>query len=89
MFSLVHVCKEMPDHMQHFEADFNAIVNGTHSQMYGGKDIKSYSLYPLRNGKVEGSIAWYYESQLTLCDHQDKAWAEQAIEDHNFDDANS
>ena len=83
-FSFVHVCKKMPKEMSHFESDFDAIVEGTYSQLYGGKDINSYSLYMLEKGKIIDNIAWYYEKQLTLLSEQNKDKAEQMIEDYNF-----
>lgn len=83
--SFVKVCNEMPDCMKHFESGFDAIVCGTYSQLYGGTNIRSYSLYMLRDGAIVNRISWYLESQLTLLTSQDKDRAEQMIEDYNFD----
>ena len=65
--SKVAVCKEMPASMSHFESGFNAIVEYTYAQKYGGDNVDSYSLIVL-NEKDEpiNSISWYYENQLTL-----------------------
>jgi hypothetical protein len=83
-YSFVHVCKEMPPYMKHFHCDFDAIVGYTYSQKYGGKNIKSYSLYQIANGKVVNSIAWYDESQLTMLENQSKEKAEEMIEQYNL-----
>lgn len=84
--SFVRVSKKMPRCMSHFPSGFLAIVEGTYSQLYGGRDIKKYSLYMIQKGKVTDEIAWYEEGQLTLANRQDKAKAEQMIEDYNFAD---
>ena len=80
----VRVCKEIPNHMRYFESDFDAIINGTHSQIYGGDDINSYSVYVIDGGKIINTISWYKEDQLALLDDQDAEKAEQMIEDYNF-----
>lgn len=80
----VHVCKEMPSCMDHFDSDFNAIVCGSYSQLCGGADIKSYSLYKIESGKVVNCIAWYKEDQLTLLDDQNRDKAELMIEEYNL-----
>ena len=82
--TFVKVSDKLPDCMSHFPCGFIAIVNGTYSQIYGGRNIESYSLYVVENGKVVNSIAWYYEDQLTELPEQDRAKAENMIEDYNF-----
>jgi len=84
--SFIHVCKELPDDMSHFENDFDGIVCGTYSQEYGGGNIKDYCVYKLENGKIVDQIAWYDESQITLSDHQDRDKAEEMIEKYNLGD---
>ena len=84
--SFVHVCEEMPPYMSHFEKGFDAIVEGTYSQLYGGKDIKSYSLYQIEEGRIVDHISWYEENQLTLLPEQDRDKAESMIEEYNFKD---
>lgn len=65
--SKVAVCKEMPSYMAHFDSGFNAIVEYTYAQKYGGDDIDSYSLIVLdENDNPINSISWYRENQLTL-----------------------
>jgi hypothetical protein len=64
----VKVADEMPPTMAHFPKGFEAIVEYSCAQKYGGNDIKSYSLIMLADGKPVNSIAWYYEHQLTLLD---------------------
>lgn len=82
--SFVHVCKDMPKQMSHFDSDFDAIIEGTYSQLYGGTDIDSYSIYMIKDGKVVNCIAWYKENQLTLLKKQDRKKAEEMIEEFNF-----
>lgn len=84
--TFVHICKEMPSHMSCFESDFDAIVNGTYSQLYGGKDIDSYSLFVLRGDgkKIIDKISWYKECQLTALEKQDSKLAEELIEKYHM-----
>lgn len=82
--SFVSVCKNMPPEMVHFDSNFTAIIDGTYSQIYGGTDIDSYSLYKIEEGKVVNRISWYRESQLTLLEDQDKDKAEDMIEEYNL-----
>lgn len=82
--TFVHVSKEMPKCMAHFASDFDAIIDGTYSQLYGGSDIKQYSIFKIKDGKVVNSISWYYESQLTALDSQDREKAEDMIEEYNL-----
>lgn len=83
-FTFVHVCKEMPEHMSHFESDFDAIIKGTSSQLDGGKDIEQYSVYRLKNNKIINEIAWYYESQLRALKKQNRLKAEELVEKYNL-----
>ena len=62
----VKVADEMPEYMSHFPKGFEAIVEYTYGQKYDGEDYDNYSLIVLEKGKPINSIAWYYESQLTL-----------------------
>ncbi len=84
--SFVRVCKEMPPCMSHFESDFDAIVEGTYSQLYGGKNITDYSLYQIKDGEIVNTLAWYKEYQLALIDDNNRDKAEQMIERYNFKD---
>ncbi len=84
MFSFVHVTKDLSWSMKHFDCDFDAIVGGTYSQIFGGTNINSYKLYQLKDGEIYQPIAWYYEDQLTLLSEQNREKAEQMIEDYNF-----
>jgi hypothetical protein len=82
--SFVYVTKDMPPWMSHFDSDFDAIVAGTYSQLYGGKNISSYSLFKIEGGKVVNNISWYDEYQLSLLPDQDKDKAESMIEEYNM-----
>lgn len=67
--SKVHICKNMPKSMFHFENNFDAIVEYTYAQKYGGNNIDSYSVIVLNDsGQPINSIAWYHENQLSLLD---------------------
>ena len=80
----ISVCKEMPTSMSHFESGFNAIVEYTYAQKYGGDDIDNYSLIVL-NDKDEpiNSISWYNENQLTLIS-DDVSKGKEIIEKYEF-----
>ena len=82
--AFVHVCKDMPPWMAHFDSDFDAIIDGTYSQLYGGRDVDSYSLFQIEDGQVVNHISWYKEEQLTLLPKQDQGKAEQMVEDYRF-----
>lgn len=84
-YQFVHVDKEGGDGV-HFSihGDFDAIVRGSYSDLYGGKDISSYSLYILRKGCVVDSMAWFQEWQLSLWDTQDQDHAAAMIEAYNL-----
>ena len=63
--NLVHIAKDLGECMSHFENDFDAIILGSYSDLYGGNDTNSYSIMVKETGN---SISWYYESQMTLID---------------------
>ena len=86
ILTFVHVCKEMPKEMSHFDSDFDAIVEGTYSQLCDGKDVDSYALYQIKDGKIVDNISWYKEDQLTALPNQDKGKAEEMIESYNFEE---
>ena len=65
--SRIKVDDEMPSHMSHFPAGFEAIVEYTYAQRYGGSNVDGYCLIVLdKNGKPINVTAWYEENQLTL-----------------------
>ena len=69
--SLVHVDKDMPPMMIHFNSDFDAIIQYSYEQEYGGGmedgEEHKYSLIVLNeSGQAINEVAWYYEHQLTL-----------------------
>jgi hypothetical protein len=86
MLSFVHVCKEMPSMMSHFESDFDAIVECTYAQKYGCNEssLKDYSLYKIKDGKIVNNISWYYEHQLTLLPEQDTEKALKMISEYTI-----
>ena len=74
----------MPPMMSHFDSGFEAIIDGTYSQIYGGDNIDSYSLFKIENGKIVNHISWYKENQLSLLEVQDRDKAEDMIEEYRF-----
>lgn len=67
--SRVKVCDEMPPWMTHFPSGFEAIVEYSYAQKYGGDDVTDYSLIQLSNeNQPINGIAWYKSDQLTLLD---------------------
>jgi hypothetical protein len=70
--------------MSHFACDFDAIVDGTYSQLHCGDDIDSYFLYKLIDGKIVDHCGWYKECQLTQIDIHDRNIAEDMIEVYNL-----
>ena len=80
----VRVCRDLPPSMSHFHSDFDAIVKGSYSQIYGGDNIKEYSLYMIKDGRVVDNISWYSEEHLTLDACQDRDKAEDMIEEYNL-----
>jgi len=81
----VHVCKEMPSDMSHFDSDFDAIVEGTYAQLHGGRDVDSYSIYKIRGGRIVNTISWYEEYQLTSLEEQDKKLAKAMIKTYRLE----
>lgn len=86
MFSFVKVCKkeDLPIYMSHFDWGFDAIVAGSYSQLFGGKNVYSYSLHKIKEGKIVDTISWYEEGQLTLLDENNRDKAEEMVEEWNF-----
>lgn len=78
----VKVDKKMPSFMFHFPSDFEGIIEHTYAQKFWGDDVKSYCLTVLKDGKPINSIAWYYESQLTLISDDIQAGL-KIIEEYN------
>ena len=60
--------KEYDKHFALFGMEFDAIVEYTYFQKYGGGEDnrKDYSVYVLKNGKIVSSVSWYDEDQLTF-----------------------
>jgi hypothetical protein len=59
--SRVHIAKDLGPTMSHFESDVDATVQYVYAHAFGGDNVTSYSL----NIDGYGSVAWYYENQLT------------------------
>lgn len=82
--SFVRVKKSKDPTRLHFEGNFLAIVEGTYSQLYGGRNIFDYSLYVLDDGKIVNTVAWYPEKDLVLLARQSRKRAEAMVEKWNF-----
>lgn len=83
-FSFVHVQKEMPEWKSHFDSDFDAIVLGSYSQLYGGDNIKSYSVAMTYEGVIINVISWYDDDQLSLLEKQDSLMAQEMVEEYHL-----
>jgi hypothetical protein len=88
MYSFVHVCKNMPEIMRSFPADFDAIIEGSYSQLCDNQNIKEYSLYQINNGIIVDLIAWYKECQLVLLNRQDRLMALEMVEQYLYSRCN-
>ena len=74
----VHVSKDMPIYMDHFEKDFDGIVDHYNN--------KEYSIAVIEDEKVVNSISWYEENQLTSVEEvtlENIVKGLQMIEDYN------
>jgi hypothetical protein len=81
----VYICKNLGENMSHFTKDCNAIINYTYSEIYGGNDIKSYSLLILDNeDKPINMCSWYEEWQLTLISDFDIDIGCEMLEEYNL-----
>ena len=77
-----------------FPRGFKGIVDGTYSQIYGGKNITSYGIFRL-DFQLEGSHlwvgnkiidrhAWIEERHITALKRQNRRRAEEMIEEYNL-----
>jgi hypothetical protein len=77
---LVMIAKDLGSSMQHFTADCRAIVIASYNEQFGGGAGDGEHTYTVFvEGK--GETAWYYESQLTLIEHNPallQTWLEHA-----------
>ena len=80
--SFVRVENNGDSMMQHFNFGYDGIVEGTYAEMYGGDDVKSYSIYQIDEGRIVNHTSWYQESQLSLLPNQDPVKADEMIEDY-------
>ena len=47
---------------------FAAIIHGSYADLFGGKDVKRYSLYKIEEDRIVDCQAWYDERHLELID---------------------
>ena len=64
-FDHVQITENLGSHMRHQAAGVEAIVIGSYADQFGGSQHDQYTLYL----KDQGRVSWYYESQLTLIEH--------------------
>ena len=62
------IVKDLGCFMSHFQGDCDAIIIGSYADQFGGKDIKSYTVYL----KGQGQVSWYREHQLILIEKNRK-----------------
>lgn len=62
----VHIRKDMPRHMAHFDSDFQAVIMGSYFDLYGGSETRNQQRYAILRIADSNEIAWYEEDQLTL-----------------------
>ena len=59
--------KEFEKHFALFGMKFDAIVEGSYYDLYGGEESENdYSLFIMKNGKVVSNASWYDEDQITF-----------------------
>lgn len=61
--NIVKIADDLGSSMSHFESGCYAIVVGSYAELYGGDNVKSYSLKLLPSGRY---VSWYKEHQLSL-----------------------
>lgn len=75
---LVHITKDMPHWMRHFDSDKDAIVLYSYAERYGSESIernhKQYSVLFWPDGD---ECSWYDEDQLTFIRHVGEVGIEQ------------
>ena len=59
--SRVRISDDLCGSMSHFKSGVDATVEYVYAHAYGGSNVKSYCL----NVDDYGSVAWYYEHQLS------------------------
>lgn len=84
-FSCVWVSENLPSCMSHFPSGFIGIVHGTHSQLYGGKNVNDYSVYQVKGGKIVNTFSWYPESTLRNIPYAPKSSVKRMIKNYLFD----
>jgi len=68
----------------HFDSEFEAIVEYSHSQKFGGDLVDDYALIVLDdNGRPINFLAWYQESEMVVISDDIKAGL-KIIEAYNF-----
>lgn len=80
-YDFVH-CVEYEKHFALFGDEFDAIVEYSYYEEYGGENSENdYSLFILKGDKVVSNAAWYDEDQLTLI-KRDIPLAKKLIEEY-------
>ena len=50
--NLVHIAKDLGDHMSHFTSDKDVIIVGSYADQYGGSDTDSYTVMFVDDGNT-------------------------------------
>jgi hypothetical protein len=76
--TFVHISEDA-----HPYGGYDGIIHGSYSQLYGGSNVQSYSVYILKGKRVINIVSWYEEDDLTELEKQDREKAEELIEKYN------
>ena len=60
---LVHITKDLPKSMSHFECDQPAIVLYSYAEKFGGDDVENFSVFLIES---QNEVCWYHPENLTL-----------------------
>jgi hypothetical protein len=60
---LVHITKDLPQSMRHFECDQPAIVLYSYAEQFGGNDVENFSVFLIES---QDEVSWYHPENLTL-----------------------
>lgn len=83
IYEFVHIRKDLPAFMSHFDSDFDAIVQGSYADLCSGNNIHEYAVYKIKDEKIIDVIAWYSENQLSSLDKQDIVKARMMIDEYH------
>lgn len=65
-----------------FGTNFSGIIDGSMTQIFGGKRTDKYRVFVVKQGHVKSRAAWVSEGRMSLASDQDSALAESMIEEY-------